>query len=226
MESIVVTNAEKKINDTVIFHDVSFTCESGKIYGLVGRNGAGKTMLYKCICGLSRLSSGTIQVCGKKVGVDVEIPDSLGVIIEVPGFLPNLSGYDNLKYLSGLTKKPDREQIRCVLTKVGLDPDDKKHVGKYSLGMRQRLGIAQAIMDEPQVLLLDEPMNGLDQQGVKDVKLLLNKMKSEGKTILLASHHYEDISELCDKVFSMENGRLYEAEIFEPRDRIGLERTF
>lgn len=208
MTKIVIEKAAKKIKDTVIFEDISISCEEGKIYGLVGRNGAGKTMLMKSICGLTSLTSGSIIVDDKRIGVDVEIPESIGVIIEVPGFIPYFSGFDNLKYLANLKKKVDSNRIREVLKIVNLDPDSKKHVSKYSLGMRQRLGIAQAIMENPDILLLDEPMNGLDNDGVAEVKELLNSFKKQGKTIILASHHMEDIDELCDEVFKMDKGRI------------------
>lgn len=208
MTKIVIEKAGKKIKDTVIFEDISISCEEGKIYGLVGRNGAGKTMLIKSICGLTSLTSGSIIVDDKRIGVDVEIPGSIGVIIEVPGFIPYFSGFDNLKYLANLKKKVDSNRIREVLKIVNLDPDSKKHVSKYSLGMRQRLGIAQAIMENPDILLLDEPMNGLDNDGVAEVKELLKSFKKQGKTIILASHHMEDIDELCDEVFKMDKGRI------------------
>ena len=210
METIQICGAGKRIKDAWIFKDISVICEAGKIYGLIGRNGAGKTMLLRCICGLSSLSEGEIIVQGKRVGIDVEIPDSVGVIIEVPGFLPNLSGYGNLKYLADLTGCVKKERIEETIELVGLNPKDKKKVGKYSLGMRQRLGIAQALMEDPDILLLDEPMNGLDNNGVSDVKRILKDLKSRGKTIILASHHMEDIDELCDKVYRMDQGHLCE----------------
>lgn len=208
MAKIIIDKAGKIIKDSVIFKDVSISCEEGKIYGLVGRNGAGKTMLMKSICGLTSLTSGSIIIDNKRIGIDVEIPESIGVIIEVPGFIPYFSGFENLRYLANLTKKADSNRIREVLKIVNLDPDSKKHVSKYSLGMRQRLGIAQAIMDNPDILLLDEPMNGLDNDGVEEVKKLLKSFKQQGKTIILASHHMEDIDELCDEVFKMDKGEI------------------
>lgn len=208
MNMIEVKKASKKIKDTYIYKDVDLICEAGSIVGLIGRNGAGKTMLLKSICGLSWHTEGQIIVMGKKVGVDVEIPESVGVIIEVPGFLPNLSGYNNLKYLVGIRNQVDDARIKEVIRIVGLDPNDKKRVGKYSLGMRQRLGIAQAIVENPDVLLLDEPMNGLDNNGVADIKRILLDMKKKGKTIVLASHHMEDINELCDVIYEMDCGKI------------------
>ncbi|MBR4343367.1 MAG: ABC transporter ATP-binding protein [Lachnospiraceae bacterium] len=208
METIVIKKASKKIRDTYIYKDIDVVCESGSIVGLIGKNGAGKTMLLKSICGLTPYDEGEISVMGKKIGSDVEIPDSIGVIIEVPGFLPNLSGYKNLKYLADIKGKLNKEQIYEAIRQVGLDPEDKKRVGKYSLGMRQRLGIAQALMEDPDILLLDEPMNGLDNKGVSDVKEILRGLREKGKTIILASHHMEDIDELCDKVYVMDGGEI------------------
>lgn len=208
MEAIKIEAAGKRYKDIWIFRNVSVSFSEGKIYGLIGRNGSGKTMLLKSICGLVRINEGTIYVDGKEVGSEIDVPESVGAIIEVPGFLPNLSGFANLKYLAKIKNIITDQAIRETLTLVGLDPNSRKHVGKYSLGMRQRLGIAQAIMEDPNVLLLDEPMNGLDQQGVDDMKVLLNKLRTQGKTIILASHHSEDIEELCDIVYKMDGGRL------------------
>ena len=191
---------------------MSLEFERGKIYGIVGRNGSGKTVLFKCICGFTPLTSGKIFVNGKVVGKDINIPKNIGVIIETPGFLPNYSGYKNLRFLASINNKISKDDICNTLSAVGLDPKSKKHVGKYSLGMRQRLGIAQAIMENPDILILDEPMNGLDNDGVKDIRNLLLKIKGEGKTILLASHNREDISVLCDEVYEMDKGVLIEKE--------------
>lgn len=206
--AIQIKNAGKCIGSTWIFRDVTVSFERGRIHGLIGRNGAGKTMLLRSICGLTRITTGSIVVNGKQVGVDIDVPDSVGAVIEVPGFLPHLSGFANLQYLAGLRRRIGEEQIRKAIELVGLSSQSKQHVGKYSLGMRQRLGIAQAIMEDPDILLLDEPMNGLDNDGVRDVKKLLSELRQQGKTILLASHHMEDIAELCDTVSVMDAGRL------------------
>lgn len=208
MEEIKLENAGKKIKDRWIFKDVSATFSKGNIYGLIGKNGSGKTMLLRSICGLTPITSGIITVEGKRVGVDIDIPDSVGVIIEVPGFLYSESGFKNLKYLAGIRQIIDDQEVKKTMEKVGLDPESKKRVGKYSLGMRQRLGIAQAIMENPNILLLDEPMNGLDTDGVAIVKNILKDMRDRGKTIVLASHYMEDIAELCDSVYLMENGSM------------------
>lgn len=153
-------------------------------------------------------SSGNILVNGKQVGRDIDFPDSMGLIIESPGFLPNISGFKNLKLLADLKGKIKDKDIYEAISKVGLDPKSKKHVGKYSLGMRERLGIAQAIMEDPELLILDEPFNGLDKHGVQDVYQLITEMKNMGKTILLASHNAVDIEILCDTVCEMDAGVL------------------
>lgn len=153
---------------------------------------------------------GEILVGGKRIGKDCSIAENVGIIIENPGFLPNYSGYKNLLFLAGLSQEVRKERIREVLRLVGLDQAGNKHVSKYSMGMRQRLGIAQAIMEDPSILILDEPMNGLDNQGVEDMRKLFLKLKEEGKTILIASHNKEDIAALCDTVIEMDHGKIIE----------------
>ena len=194
----------KSFGSETVLRDVSLTVRRGEIAGLVGNNGSGKTVLMKCICGFLRPESGEITVCGKRVGKDCDFPDSLGLIIETPGFLPSMSGYRNLRTLAALRGKIGRKEILETLRRVGLYDAMRKPVGKYSLGMRQRLGIAQAIMEDPDVLILDEPFNGLDAVTVADMRELLLELKSKGKTILLASHNAEDIRALCDFVHEME----------------------
>ena len=205
---IEVQNVVKRFRDQVVLKNVSISFEKGKIHGIVGRNGSGKTVLFKCICGLMHPEEGVILVNGKRVGRDVDMPEDIGAIIEAPGFLPNYSGYKNLRFLANIRRKIGKEEILNVLKTVGLDPKSRKHVGKYSLGMRQRLGIAQAIMEDPEILILDEPMNGLDNAGVQDIRALLLELKAQGKTILLASHNHEDIAALCDTVHEMDGGVL------------------
>lgn len=205
---IEVQNVVKRFRDQVVLKNVSISFEKGKIHGIVGRNGSGKTVLFKCICGLMHPEEGVILVNGKRVGRDVDMPEDIGAIIEAPGFLPNYSGYKNLRFLANIRRKIGKEEILNVLKTVGLDPESRKHVGKYSLGMRQRLGIAQAIMEDPEILILDEPMNGLDNAGVQDIRALLLELKEQGKTILLASHNHEDIAALCDTVHEMDGGVL------------------
>ena len=208
MNAIAVKNLTKKFKEATVLDNISVDFEQGKVHGLIGRNGSGKTMLMKCICGIVPYKIGEIRVNDKLIGKDVDIPSNVGVIIETPGFLPNYSGFNNLKFLAKISNKIGAKEIRNAISSVGLNPDDKKHVGKYSLGMRQRLGLAQAIMENPELLILDEPMNGLDKDGVKDMRQYLLDLKAQGKTILIASHSAEDIDVLCDTVCEMDKGRL------------------
>ena len=209
MDSIISVNAlNLTIGKTQILKDINVEFEEGKIHGLIGRNGSGKTMLMKCICGFIKPTSGEITVDGKRVGKDIDFPKDMGIIIETPGFIPYYSGYKNLKLLAALNNKIGKEQVRDSMKKVGLDPDLKRHVKKYSLGMRQRLGLAQAIMENPKILILDEPFNGLDKDGVKDMREYLLCYKEQGKTILICSHSAEDISVLCDTVHEMDKGQI------------------
>lgn len=201
---IEVKNAVKKFKDTTALDHVTVNFESGKIHGIIGRNGSGKTVLFKCICGLMKPNEGEIFVNGKKVSGIVN--NDIGVIIEEPGFIGSMSGKKNLSLLASINKKIDDKEVERVIELVGLDPKSKKHVKKYSMGMRQRLGIAQAIMENPSILILDEPMNGLDNKGVEDVRKLLKGLKAEGKTILIASHSRDDIAVLCDNVYEMDHG--------------------
>ena len=205
---IKVENVTKRFGDTVVLNNVSVTFDDKKINGLVGRNGSGKTMLMKCICGFVPVTSGRITVNDKEIGKDIDVPESCGIIIETPGFLPEYSGYRNLKFLADIKGNVKKEAIMEAIRSVGLDPSSKKHVGKYSLGMRQRLGLAQAIMEDPDLLILDEPMNGLDKEGVSDMRKYLIDLKNKGKTLIIASHSTEDIETLCDTVFEMEKGSL------------------
>lgn len=198
----------KRYGTNEVLKNVSITCEPGKIYGLIGRNGSGKTVLLKSICGLVVPTSGEVRVWGQSIGKDVDFPENIGFIIESPGFLLQESGLSNLKHLASIRGKIGIDEIRKSMYVVGLDPDLKLHVGKYSLGMRQRLGIAQAIMESPNLLVLDEPMNGLDNQGVQHIRSLLKSLKESGTTILLASHFKEDIELLCDEVYQMDCGIL------------------
>lgn len=208
MTIIDMKNINLKIGKNDILKNINVEYEKGKIHGLIGRNGSGKTMLMKCICGFVKPTEGTIFVADKQIGRDCDFPDSVGIIIETPGFIPYYSGYRNLKLLANLDKKIDKEKIRNTMQMVGLVPDLKRHVKKYSLGMRQRLGLAQAIMENPDLLILDEPMNGLDKDGVSDMRKYLLNLKEQGKTILIASHSAEDIEILCDTVCEMDKGVL------------------
>ena len=206
MNIISVKNLSKDFGQERVLHSVTRDFEKGKIHGIVGNNGSGKTVLMKCICGFLIPTEGEVIVNGKRVGKDVDFPPGLGLIIETPGFLPNMTGVKNLEILASLNKKIGLEEIAAAIRRVGLDPLMNKPVGKYSLGMRQRLGIAQAIMENPSLLILDEPLNGLDKHGVREMRQLIKGLKEQGKTILLASHNQGDIDELCDTVCEMDAG--------------------
>ena len=191
-----------------VLDGITVTLERGRVHGFVGRNGSGKTVLMKCVAGLARPDAGEVYGDGRRIGTELETPPDMGAIIEVPGFLPNASGYRNLKYLADISGRAGDKEIRAAMQRCGLDPDSRKWVSKYSLGMRQRLGIAQAIMEDPSLLILDEPMNGLDNAGVEDARRLLSELKEKGKTILLASHNPLDIDALCDAVYEMNAGKM------------------
>ena len=208
---IELIDVSKRFKKKLVLDKISVCFEPGKIYGIIGYNGCGTSVLFKCICGLYRVSSGKILVDGRQMGKDMDVLPSAGIIIEEPAFIRDCSGLMNLKLLWGLNHRKNHKHLEEVLTMVGLDPKDKKRVDKYSLGMKQRLGLAQALMEDPQVLILDEPMNGLDQTGVAEIRSLWLSKKEEGKTILLASHNKEDISALCDEVYRFENHGLVRA---------------
>ncbi|HDR4863113.1 MULTISPECIES: ATP-binding cassette domain-containing protein [Bacillus cereus group] len=205
---VQVEGFSKKIKGNNILTNINLNLYKAKIYGFVGHNGSGKSMLFKAICGLTKGETGTITVNGNILGEKTDFPDRTGALIEHPGFLQQLSGFTNLKWLASIQNKISNEQIINAIQLVGLDPNDKRAVKKYSLGMKQRLGIAQAIMENPDILILDEPMNGLDSQGVSSIRNLLLQLKNKGVTILLASHIQEDIKLLCDEVFIMNNGEI------------------
>lgn len=207
-EVIKVENAIKQFKDIKVLNNISFTCNEGSITGIVGRNGSGKTVLFKCICGFLKLSSGKIVVNGKEMNKDIDMLSDAGIIIEEPAFLRRKSGYKNLEYLYMLNNKRDKNKIKQVMETVGLDYTSRKNVGKYSMGMRQRLAIAQAIMEDQSILILDEPMNGLDNDGVNYMRKIFLELKNQGKTILLASHNKEDIDVLCDSVYEMDKGMI------------------
>lgn len=207
---VKILNLTKKFEEETVLDDVTISFERGKIHGIIGRNGSGKTMMFKMICGFIPPSSGEIYVNNKMIGKDTDIPDNLGAIIESPGFLPNYDGFHNLKFLAAIRGIISDEEVREAIKTVGLDPDSKKHVGKYSLGMRQRLGIAQVIMEDPELIILDEPFNALDISGVEEMRNLFLSLKEKGKTILIASHSKEDVDFLCDTVIRMDKGKIIE----------------
>ena len=205
---IQIENLSLTIGKAEILKDINLNLESGKIHGLIGRNGSGKTMLMKCICGFVHPTAGTIQVDGKYVGKDMDFPEDMGVIIETPEFISYMSGFQNLKLLAKGRKQIGDKEICEVMETVNLNPQSRLHVKKYSLGMRQRLGIAQAIMEHPKLLVLDEPLSSLDEEGVQDVRKILLEMKQRGVMIILSSHNAEDINVLCDEVYRLQQGCL------------------
>ncbi len=208
--AVSVERVTKRFGELTAVNGVSVAFERGKIHGIIGRNGSGKTVLFKCICGLYPVTEGSITVLGQTIGNGKIVPKGVGAIIETPGFLPNCTGYQNLRYLRELTGKVDKQKIREAIATAGLDPNLKRHVGKYSLGMRQRLGLAQVLMDDPELLILDEPMNGLDKYGVAQMRELFLGLKDKGKTILIASHNPDDTRILCDTLHEMDAGVLTE----------------
>lgn len=209
---IDVQHVSKIFKENKVLDNVSLKCESSKIYGIVGYNGSGKTVLFKCICGFYKVDDGMITIRGKQINRQIDMIEGAGIIIEEPAFLKYWNGYKNLEFLYGINNVKNKEHIENILRKVGLNPHSKKKVKHYSMGMRQRLAIAQAIMEEQDILILDEPMNGLDKQGVNEMRKLFLELKEEGKTILFASHNREDIEILCDEVYEMGNGKLSKIE--------------
>ncbi|RGG60686.1 ABC transporter ATP-binding protein [Ruminococcus sp. AF18-29] len=207
MSEIIIENLSKTIKNNMILDNVNLTFESGHVYGLVGRNGSGKTMLLRAICGLIFPDSGKVIIDGKQLHKDISFPESCGIIIENTDLLPNFSAFDNLKMLSEIKNTANDNMIKSAIKSVGLDPDSKKKVKTFSLGMKQRLSIAQALFEDPDILLLDEPTNALDEDGVNDVRRILLEQKKKNKLIIIASHNKEDISLLSDTVISVSNGR-------------------
>jgi ABC-2 type transport system ATP-binding protein len=206
---IDIKDISLEIKENKILDHVNLQCEQGQICGIIGRNGSGKTMLMKCVCGFVRPSAGEIVVGNQRIGMDTDFIPNAGIIIETPGFIPYYSGIKNLRLLASIRNIVGEQEIREAMQLVGLNPDMKRAVKKYSLGMRQRLGLAQAIMENPEILILDEPFNGLDKEAVFEMRNYLLKLKENGKTILVTSHFEEDIQVLCDKVYEMEHGKLF-----------------
>ena len=210
---IKIENYTQKIKKDIILNDINLHLKENKIYGFVGRNGSGKSILFKGICGLLNISNGKIIIKGKEIGKDIDFYDNLGAVLDGAGFLPNLSSFDNLKLLASIRNKISDSDIKSALNKVGLDPNDKKKYKTYSLGMKQKLALAQAIMENPELLILDEPFKGLDSYSVKDIREMLIDYKKEGKTILISSHIKEDIDILCDEVYELDRGNINKLHI-------------
>lgn len=205
---IKITHLSKKIKKAVILDDVNMELESGRIYGLKGKNGSGKTMLMRAICGLITPTNGTVEIDGKILGKDISFPESIGVLIENPSFISNYTGMKNLQVLASIQKRVGDEEIRNTLNMVGLDPDDKRTFKKYSLGMKQRLGIAEAIMERPDIVILDEPINALDENGAAMIREILQNLRNEGKLIILACHDTEELNFLADEIYEIAEGKI------------------
>lgn len=208
MSYIEINNATKVIGQKKILTNINLKLEKGHIYGFVGHNGSGKTMLFRAICGFIRLTKGEIIINNQRIGQDSSFPANTGIIIENPGFIPQYTGLKNLQYLASIQNKISQSKIEETLKTVGLHESANIKTKKYSLGMKQRLGIAQAIMEEPELLIFDEPTNALDKSGVKMFEKLMLELKEQGKLILIASHNEFEINGLSDEIFEMENGYL------------------
>lgn len=217
---IKIKNISKKIKGTEVIKNVSCELEPGHVYGIYGRNGSGKTMLMRCMLGLISIDSGEVEIEGKKIGKEIDQPQSVGAIIENVNFFTYATGLENLKMLAAINKKISEKKIRETLERVGLDPDDKRLVSKYSLGMKQRLAIAQAIMEEPDLLVLDEPTNALDEEGIDRFRKIIQEEAKRKATIIIASHNKEDITLLSDVKMRMEAGRLIEVEVNDRKECI------
>ncbi|WP_233134852.1 ATP-binding cassette domain-containing protein [Terribacillus sp. 7520-G] len=199
-------NVSKIIKKQVILNNIDLSLEKGKIHGIRGYNGSGKTMLLRAIAGLVKPSEGTVLVNNKIVGKDTPFPESIGVLIEYPSFIPDYTGYKNLLFLAKVKNRISEEEIKNTISLVGLDPNDKRKYKKYSLGMKQRLGIAQAIMENPDLLLLDEPSNALDEKGIQQLIRILKTLKSEGKTIIVTSHDHDFLEQVADDTYTISEG--------------------
>lgn len=200
MYNIEVKNLEKSINGDVILNNINLSLDGGNIYGFIGKNGSGKTMLFRIIAGLVKPSKGNVFLEGEKIGV----------VIENASLFPDFTGFKNLMFLAKINNYIGEKEVRDAIESVGLDPNDKRTINKYSLGMRQRIAIAQAIMEEPHFLLLDEPTNALDENGVILIRNIIKKQAERGAVVLIASHNSKDIEQLCDKIMYLSNGTIKE----------------
>ena len=212
---LIIKDLKKSFGEKTVLQNINLKCEKGKICGIMGRNGSGKSVLFKCICGFMDYERGEILLNGVPLDNKCQPQNNIDFIIESPAFLPQYSGLKNLSILYSINHRPNVEIIKDYMRRVGLDPENYKRVEKYSMGMKQRLAIAQAIMDEPELLILDEPFNGLDKEGVKEIRKLILELK-ENKIILLASHNKEDIMLLCDEAFELDRGCMSELSIEQP----------
>ena len=212
MKAVEIYNLSKVIKGKTILSNINLSLEQGIGYGLYGHNGSGKSMLLRAIAGLIHPTQGTVTVFGKTLGKDISFPERLGLIIESVGFWPYYTGFENLKTLASIKNQISDQEIKQSMTRVGLDPADKRAYDKYSLGMKQQLGVAQAIMEKPNLILLDEPTNALDENGVELIRTVVRDEIARGATVLIASHNKEDLSLLCSKFYKMNDGVLTETE--------------
>lgn len=208
MNKIIIENYSKKIGKNMVLSDINLTFEPGVVYGLKGKNGSGKTMLMRAISGLITPTTGTVVINDKVLGKDMSFPESIGILIENPSFLSQYSGFDNLKMIASIKNRADDEKIKLYMRELGLDPDDRKKYKKYSLGMKQKLGIVCAIMENPDIVILDEPINALDEESVEKVKQVISKIKSEDKIIIIACHDKEELYYLSDRIIEVEEGKI------------------
>lgn len=212
---IEVKNLKKIIKGTTILSDINLKLQRGKVYGFKGKNGSGKSMLFRAISGLIKATEGEIIIDGKKIGSDISFPENLGILIEHPGFLADFTGFKNLKYLVEINKKIDDNKIKTTLEAVGLDPEDKRKFKRYSLGMKQRLGVAQAVMENPDIIILDEPTNALDTDGVKLINKIILNLRNENKLILISNHDKEEMEMIADEIYTIHEGKITDHVVLE-----------
>ena len=212
MGEVELINISKKIGKKNLFEEVNISIEKGETIGIIGSNGTGKSVLFKIICGIERPTNGRVIVNGIEIGKDADFPDNIGIMINEPSFIGICSGLSNLQQLAGIRNVIDDKKIKDTMKSVGLDPDDKTQVRKYSLGMKQKLGIAQAIMEDQQILLLDEPFNALDYRTCNETKKIIKELQKEGRTIIMTSHNQNDLEELCDRMYIIDNDRIIELD--------------
>lgn len=207
-EYVEISNYKKVIKGNTILSDINLKFQRGKVYGFKGKNGSGKSMLFRAISGLIKATEGEVMINGKKIGRDISFPENLGLLIEYPGFLSDFTGFQNLKYLADINKKIDDNKIKNTLEAVGLDPEDKRKFKKYSLGMKQRLGVAQAVMENPDIIILDEPTNALDIDGVELINKIILELRNQNKLILISNHDKEEMEMIADEIYTIHEAKI------------------